>query len=193
MSRTRLRVLRFLEAAEQPVTIAAVSVALAVGENTVRHHLSALERQGLAVSEIRREGRPGRPHLVFRTQPAPGGPYERLSLALLRARATGESLEQAGEAVAPAGDDVMAFLAAEGFNPQPEGDGAVLASCPLAGAVAADPAAVCAVHRGLVRAIADRAGHAATLLAAQPGRCRVVLAGSDRGSAGHNSSSRSSN
>lgn len=159
------------------MTVADVSAVLGLGENAIRHHLTALERDGLVASEVGRTGRRGRPRLVFRTRPAPGGPYERLALALLRAHRTGESLEQAGEAVAPAGDDVIAFLAAEGFDPRPDGDGAVLASCPLAGAVATDPAPVCAVHRGLVRAIARRAGDAVTLLAAQPGHCRVVPAG----------------
>jgi predicted ArsR family transcriptional regulator len=174
MSPTRTRVLRFLEAGDQPLAIADIAAALDLAENTVRYHLASLQRDGLATSEVRPDGQRGRPRLRFRSRPIPGGPYERLALALLRARQTGESLEQAGEAVAPDGNDVIAFLTAEGFSPAPDRNGAVLTRCPLAIAVANDPAAVCAVHRGLVTAIAARGGERVFLVPDHPGHCRIT-------------------
>jgi predicted ArsR family transcriptional regulator len=174
MSPTRGRVLRFLEGASQPVGVVEIASALGLAQNSVRHHLSALEQAGRAESEVQRWGQRGRPRLVFRSRPAPEGPYERLALALMRARLTSESLEEAGAAVAPAGDDITAFLRAEGFDPHPEGAGTVLGKCPLAAAVAADPAAVCAVHRGLVTAIAARAGATVRLVPDAPGSCRIL-------------------
>ena len=173
MGPTRSRIVRFLEAASEPVALADVARATGLPENTIRHHLGALERSGLVETEARRTGERGRPRLVFRSRPVPGGPYERLARALLRARTTGESLVQAGAAVAPPGDDVIAFLAAEGFDPCADGDGVILTRCPLADAVAADAAAVCAVHRGLLAAISRRSGQDVVLEIARPGYCRV--------------------
>lgn len=119
----------------------------------------------------------GRPRQVFTPGPGPGGPYERLALALLYARRTGASLESAGRAVAPAGADVVTFLADEGFDPRPAENGAVvLAACPLAHGAELDPA-VCRVHRGLLAAIAERREQAIELVVGRPGTCRVVPAG----------------
>ena len=105
---------------------------------------------------------------------AAGGPYERLALALLYARRTRASLDSAGRAVAPGGDDVVAFLADEGFDPRPAEDGGVvLAACPLAHGVELDPA-VCSVHRGMLTAVAARRGQVVKLVVGRPGTCRVV-------------------
>lgn len=164
-----------VRAAPRPVGVEEIAAALGVGLNAVRHHLAALEAEALVGSEVDRAGQRGRPRRVFTPGPGPGGPYETLALALLYARRTGASLVSAGRAVAPAGDDVVAFLADEGFDPHPAGDGSiVLAACPLARGVELDPA-VCAVHRGLVAA--ERRGRSVQLVAGRPGTCRVVPAG----------------
>jgi predicted ArsR family transcriptional regulator len=149
-----------------------IAAALGLRENSAHHHLIALERDGLAAGEAERTGHRGRPRRRYRARPV-SGPYERLALALLRARRTGESLADAGRAVAPDGDDVVAFLTAEGFDPQLDEDGIVLRQCPLSAAVQLDPGAVCEVHRGLVTAIAARSGGTLTLVASTPGQCRV--------------------
>ena len=176
MGPTRTRVLRFLEAASEPVALADIARATGLRENNVRYHLGALQRSGLVRTEARPTGGRGRPRLVFRCGLPPDGPYERLAQALLRARTTGETLVAAGAAVAPPVDDVMAFLEADGFDPRPDGDAVVLGRCPLATAVATDPAAVCAVHRGLLTAITARSGQTVVLEADRPGHCRVRFA-----------------
>jgi len=174
VSRTRDRVLAVVRSAGWPVAVEDIAVALGLGLNTVRHHLGALEADGQIAAGLDRRGGRGRPRLVYRFRPAPAGPYELLALALLRARRTGEPPEEAGRALAPEGDDVVAFLAAEGFDPQPaDGGGVRLAACPLAAGAAVDPAAVCGVHRGMVGAIAARRGQRAELVVGPPGTCRV--------------------
>jgi predicted ArsR family transcriptional regulator len=172
-SRARARVVAALEQAAGPSAVAEIAALAGLQVNATRHHLAALEAEGRAVAEVDRAGGRGRPRMLWHVRPGPAGPYEHLALALLRARRTGEPLEQAGRAVAPAGGDVVAYLTAEGFNPRPAGDAIRLASCPLDTAVAADAEAVCSVHRGLVAAVAERAGQPAVLEARTPGHCHL--------------------
>ena len=175
MSGPRARVLAAIRSADGPVGVEDIAAAVGLGLNAVRHHLAVLEADGLVASDVDRAGGRGRPRRLFRPRPGSGGPYELLALALLWARRTGEDPEAAGRAVAPDGDDVVAFLAAEGFDPQPEDGGAVrLAACPLATGAGLDPAAVCGVHRGMVGAIAGRRGESVDLVVGRPGTCRVV-------------------
>ena len=178
VSSARARVLEVVRTAGQPIGVEEIAATVGLGLNAVRHHLAALETEALVASDTDRAGHRGRPRRVFTPGPGPGGPYERLALALLHARRTGASPEAAGRAVAPAGDDIVAFLADEGFDPHPTQDGsAVLAACPLAHGAEVDPAAVCGVHRGLVAAIAERRGQAVKLVAGRPGTCRVIPTG----------------
>jgi predicted ArsR family transcriptional regulator len=178
MSPARRRVLEAVRAAGRPVGVDEIAIAVGLGGNAVRHHLAAMEADGLVLAGIDRAGARGRPRRVFTPGPGPGGPFERLALALLHARRSGAPLEAAGRAVAPPGDGVVAFLAADGFDPRPAGDGVVvLAACPLAHGLEVDPSAVCTVHRGLVAAIADREGQPARLVPGTPGTCRVILTG----------------
>jgi len=177
----RARVLDVVRTAGRPVGIDELASALGLGLNAVRHHIARLEQDGFVVAGLDRAGHRGRPRRVFTPGPGPGGPYEHLARALLHARRTGVSLEAAGGAVAPPGGDVLAFLAAEGFDPHRDRDGSVvLAACPLAHAAELDPAAVCGVHRGLVAAIGRRSGGHAKLVASAPGSCRVLDADSCR-------------
>ena len=173
MNRSRAGVLQALEQVAAPADVTEIAARAGLQVNATRHHLAALEAEGRAVAEVDRAGRRGRPRVLWRARPAPAGPYEHLALALLRARRTGESLEQAGRAVAPTGMDPVAFLAADGFDPRPDGDGVLLARCPLEAAVAADAGAVCSVHRGLVAAVGDSAGRPAVLDVGTPGHCHV--------------------
>jgi len=177
VSPARARVLEVIRTAGRAVGVDEIAVAAGLGLNAARHHLAALEADGLVSAAVNRAGQRGRPRRVFTPGPGPGGPYERLALALLYARRTGVPVEAAGRAVAPPGDDVVAFLAAEGFEPHPLEDGGVaLVACPLARGADLDPAVVCGVHRGLVAAIAERRGEHVTLVVGRPGTCRVVSA-----------------
>ena len=176
MSATRRRVRDMIRAAGRPVGVDEIAAAVGLGGNAVRHHLAALEADGLVLADIDRAGQRGRPRRVFTPGPGPGGPFERLALALLYARRSGASVEDAGRAVAPAGGDVVAFLAAEGFEPRSaDGGTVVLGACPLAHGLEIDPSAVCSVHRGIVAAVADGQGQSARLMPGRPGACRVVL------------------
>jgi predicted ArsR family transcriptional regulator len=169
-------VLEAIRTAGRPIGVEEIAAAVGLGFNAVRHHLDALEAEGLVDAAPERAGRRGRPRRIFTAGPGPGGPYERIALALVHAHCTGASLEAAGRAAAPPGDDVVAFLAAEGFDPHPQEDGSVaLVACPLARGVGVDPGVVCGVHRGLVAAIAERRGEHAELVAGRPGTCRVVF------------------
>lgn len=173
MNRSRASVLEALEQAPGPVDVTEVAARAGLRVNATRHHLAALEAEGRAVAEVDRAGHRGRPRVLWLAQPATAGPYEYLALALLRARRTGEPLEQAGRAVAPGRRDLVAFLAAEGFDPRPDGDRILLARCPLDAAVASDAGAVCSMHRGLVAAVGDGACHPAVLDVSAPGRCHI--------------------
>jgi predicted ArsR family transcriptional regulator len=173
MNRSRASVLEALEQAPSPADVREIAARAGLRVNATRHHLAALEAEGRAVTEVDRAGHRGRPRLLWLARPATAGPYEYLALALLRARRTGEPLEEAGRAVAPGRSDVVAFLAAEGFDPRPDGDRIRLARCPLDAAVASDGGAVCSVHRGLVAAVGDGAGQPAVLDVGAPGHCHV--------------------
>lgn len=173
MNRSRASVLRALEQAPAPVDVTEIAARAGLRVNATRHHLAALEAEGRAVAEVDRAGHRGRPRVLWHARPVAAGPYEYLALALLRARLTGEPLEQAGRAVAPSRSELVAFLAAEGFDPQPDGDRILLARCPLEAAVASDAGAVCSVHRGLVAAVGDGAGQPAVLDVSAPGHCHV--------------------
>ena len=173
MNRSRASVLKALEEASGPTDVAEIAVRAGLQVNATRHHLAALEAEGRAVAAVDRAGRRGRPRVLWQVRPAPAGPYEYLALALLRARRTGESLEQAGRAVAPDAGDVITFLAAEGFDPRPVGERILLARCPLDAAVASDAGAVCSVHRGLVAGVGDGTGRTAVLDVRTPGHCHI--------------------
>jgi predicted ArsR family transcriptional regulator len=172
-SRSRARIIAVLEHAVHPADVKDIAGRAGLGQNTTRHHLAALAAEGRTVTTVDRTGHRGRPRVLWAMRPAPGSPHEYLALALLRARRTGEPLEQAGRAVAPTGSTVVDFLAGEGFDPRTDGDGILLARCPLAAAVTADAAAVCSVHRGLVAAVGEQAGQPAVLEVGAPGHCHV--------------------
>lgn len=133
------------------------------------------------------------------------GPYERLSLALAEIVRTGDSPLEVGRrdgrrrrttdsrpATAapphPARDladgtaEVAAAMAREGFEPEVHRSGdrvdIVLHACPYESTALADPAVVCALHRGMAEGVAE--GTDATvdeLIARDPRRagCRLLL------------------
>jgi len=180
VSPARARVLQVIRTAGGPIAVDDIAVAVGLRLNAVRHHLAALEADELVTARLDRAGGRGRPRRLFAPGPGPAGPYQRLALALLHARRPGVTIEEAGRAVAPPGDDLVGFLAAEGFGPYPGDDGEILlAACPLAGGASRDPAVVCAVHQAMVSAVAERRGDHVKLVVGRPGSCRIVPAPSD--------------
>jgi len=174
VTRARARVLGAVRTARCPVGVDEIAGAVGLKPNAVRHHLAALEAEGLVTAEAVPTGHRGRPRRLFSPGPGRGGPYERLAIALLHLRA-GDSAEMAGRAVAPGAGDVVAFLTEEGFEPRPaDGGSIVLASCPLARSAALDPATVCGIHRGVLCAIAARNGRTIDLIPGPVGTCRII-------------------
>jgi predicted ArsR family transcriptional regulator len=89
----RLEVLRLLQAAGAPLSIAAIASRLDVHPNTVRFHLDALVSSGLAERVRPEHRRPGRPPLLFRAarRMDPAGPrrYQLLAEILVHSLAAG--------------------------------------------------------------------------------------------------------
>ena len=176
---TRAGLLGALEAQAEPTTLAALAEATGLHPNTVRHHLEALEGDGLV--ERRRApsiGR-GRPAWLYAVTDSTGAAREYAGLAASLARAIHRSSPRPREDAAAAGEDwgrelardhgpaeragddhdararrsVVAMLDDIGFAP--ESDAAAtevrLTRCPLLEAAHEHPEIVCSVHLGLVR------------------------------------------
>jgi predicted ArsR family transcriptional regulator len=201
----RQKIVAFLSDAPGPASVSEITAHLGTNHNAVRKHLTQLVAAGL-VSEARvRGGGPGRPRLVYELRvDAPAGvdqPYRRLAVLLATALATGETPDEvgrrAGAASMPAssgrgGDGVDALAArftVDGFDPvvQRDGDKAalVLQRCPFADAAAANPSAVCQLHRGLAEGMASAVGDVTVddLVAKEPYRAGCVVAVRAAGSA----------
>jgi predicted ArsR family transcriptional regulator len=155
---------------------------LDVHPNTVRHHLGALEDDGLVARDRRPTGRKGRPRAVYRITSLGqrSGPrnYELLARVLIERLASGGEgpaplAREAGRswAAAHAGDRVpqrnkaassllFDFLAQEGFEPVhgPRGDvdELVLHNCPFGELADSHGDLVCSVHEGLLEGLAHR-------------------------------------
>lgn len=133
------------------------------------------------------------------------GPYERLSLLLAEIVRTGDSPLEVGRRAGgrrrrtedrlagdapprPGGDladgtaEVTAAMAREGFEPEVHRSGdrvdIVLHACPYESTALADPAVVCALHRGMAEGVAAGTdASVAELIARDPRRagCRLLL------------------
>ncbi|WP_026123343.1 winged helix-turn-helix domain-containing protein [Nocardiopsis chromatogenes] len=72
MSRARKQVVEFLDAAEEPASVAVIATVLNLGRSTVSKHLQSLEAEGRAVrAPGAREGRAKTPDLWSALTPAP--------------------------------------------------------------------------------------------------------------------------
>lgn len=151
-----------------------------LNHNGIRQHLAKLTDAGLVVEETRADGRPGRPRLTYRVDPAADGrwgtpgPYQHLSMALLEMLATDASAKQVGRKMSrhldlgdPAGrldpaEKLERSIARGGFEPRMDRRGKqvefVLTNCPFAEAAALDPDTVCDLHLGLAEGLAERIG-----------------------------------
>lgn len=169
-NRTRRAVLAYLVDADGPVTVAELATHLGINHNAVRKHLAHLVGSGeISESHESRHER-GRPRLLYRATTAtltPDQPYRRVAVMLAQALASDASFEDIGRAaahnvaVAEASspiDMLAGALAAEGFAPAVRGGAITLRACPFADAAVANPEAVCRLHLGLARGLADAIG-----------------------------------
>ncbi|WP_371495740.1 helix-turn-helix domain-containing protein [Kitasatospora sp. NBC_00374] len=144
---------------------------------TVRHHLTALVEAGLVrVHRDEATAGPGRPRLLYTAVPAREqlAAYQELVEVLALGYGTdpgarAERAERAGRewgAAARPQDEVplVARVMAEaerwGFEPELRADGTEVAlhGCPFLRNAERHPEVVCAVHQGLLDALAERAG-----------------------------------
>ena len=205
LSPTRLRILELLEAQSAPATIAAVTRACGLHENTVRAHLEDLLRDGyLSRERAVSEGR-GRPAWLWEAKkPIEHSPYASLASALATvlhetsahpvqdAVGAGKvwgrelTLKQQGEhhgdrPAEAARSHVVDMLEEVGFAPEPDASNehVVLTRCPLIEAASKHPDIVCGVHLGIIRgAFAEMGldGSSSTLLPfSAPGQCALHL------------------
>ncbi len=201
---TRFRIFRYVLEANRPVAVAELTTFVQLNHNAVRQHLALLTTAGLVSERIeeQRSG-PGRPRLIYEVAPEVigtwdiPGPYEYLATLLSEVLASGDHPEEVGRragrrragelAPAPGVDPVATIqqeLARWGFRPTlregSERCDLVLGKCPFERAALANRAAVCSVHRGLAKGLAEGLGGTVVvddLVARNPARagCRVVL------------------
>lgn len=153
-------------------TVAELAEVLDVHPNTVRFHLTALERSGDVVRVRQTPHTPGRPELRFRLAPAAEPATDRVDLLariLLTRIAEAEDptteAEAAGrhwgsaeaertasaEGHADAVEDLIGMLEESGFAPARRGrDRIDLLSCPLRQFLATHGTLVCSIHRGMM-------------------------------------------
>jgi predicted ArsR family transcriptional regulator len=172
---TRYRIFRYIADAAEPARVADLSAHLGLNPTGIRHHLAKLCAAGLLVDEQAVPTGPGRPPRQYRLSLAAAGrwsghgPYEELSISLLRMREADSSAREAGVAAgrqltaeAPSGDAVDVLereMARRGFQPSRIQRGSttelVLGRCSLAEAASVDPDVVCEIHRGVVEGILE--------------------------------------
>jgi predicted ArsR family transcriptional regulator len=204
MSPSRSAILEVLAEQAEPVTQAAVTHLVGLHPNTVRDHLEALVRLGLARRDRAEPSGRGRPAWLYQaTGSEPGGTeYAGLAAALAAtiartSAAPREAATHAGEewghelardrgaAASPAEAaraQVVDLLDDLGFAPESDADRPEqvrLTRCPLLAAAHRHPEVVCGVHLGIVRGAleeygADPAG-SDLLPFAEPGACRLVV------------------
>ncbi len=207
LSPQRAIVLEALQRGDTAITAAALADELGLHVNTVREHLDALVERGLAARERGPVAGRGRPAWTYspaaQHEPDPrvreyaglaialAGHIERTSAdpvedALAAGRAWGLEVAagqpKPGSAVA-ARRRVVDLLDRMGF--QPEADERALRlslhRCPLLDAATRSPGVICSVHLGMARGVLEALGadtlHTRLDPFAEPGACRLVLAG----------------
>jgi predicted ArsR family transcriptional regulator len=200
---TRFRIFRYIFEAARPVDVAELTGYMRLNHNAVRQHLEVLTSAGLVIETQEERTRPGRPRLLYEAAPDSAGlwgtpgPYEQLATALAEAMRTGTSTEEVGRRVGlarareisrrgarddPAGA-IEHEMARAGFKParRERGRGVefVLESCPFESAAAVNAKAVCQLHLGLARGLAEGIGdiEVEDLVAKNPHRagCRLLV------------------
>lgn len=205
LSRSRAALLETLRAQSEPTTLAALVAISGLHANTVREHLDALVRQGLAHRQSSEPAGRGRPAWLYEasgSDAAAAPEYAGLAAALAAAihrtsttptddavaagREWGHELaRERGAGPAPsavaARREVVSLLDEVGFEPQADARSTVvrLTRCPLLEAAHKYPDVVCGVHLGLAQGALEEYGadpEGTELLPfAEPGACRLHL------------------
>lgn len=205
LSTSRAALLETLRVQSEPTTLAALVAMSGLHANTVREHLDALVRQGLAhrqTSEPAGRGRPASLYEATGVDVADAPEYAGLAAALAAAihRTSATPTEDAVAAgrdwghqlarergAAPsrsavaARREVVSLLDELGFGPQADARSSVvrLTRCPLLEAAHKYPDVVCGVHLGLARGALEEYGadpEGTDLVPfAEPGACRLRL------------------
>ena len=190
-SPTRAAMLELLRAAPGPLTAQQMAAELGVHHTAVRQHCEVLAEAGLVVGETFPPQGRGRPRMGYRLVETPD-PYKWLATLLAESVREGRSPIETGrlhgERATPSPEGPAETIRAEaerlGFRPDVRrGRGGrvelVLQECPFADVADADPATVCALHRGLAEGVASVCGgiEVESLKIADPhaGGCRLVL------------------
>jgi predicted ArsR family transcriptional regulator len=201
---TRHAIFRFVDDAARPVGVAEMTDHFGLNHNAIRQHLAKLRDAGLVVEEVATPSGPGRPALLYRTNPGAAGrweshsPYEQLSALLIDVLKTGEDPRSVGRAAgrrlakAASGEPDRVRLLETltrrlGFEPRTVarrgGVEVVLDRCPFVASAQTAPEIVCELHRGLAEGVVEsgrRGAHAArvTDLVIHPPKragCRIVI------------------
>jgi predicted ArsR family transcriptional regulator len=204
LSGPRGAILERLQRSAGPVTIAELAGQLGAHPNTVREHLDALVRRGLAVGARAPARGGGRPGWRYAAAAARLEPHDRVRdyaglAAALAGHLARTAADPAAEGLAagrewgrtlvterrPSGatprHGVVALLDELGFAPEsdPAATTVALRRCPLLDAARQHPEVVCQVHLGIVRGALEHTGGdpgpTALLPFAEPGACRLHL------------------
>jgi predicted ArsR family transcriptional regulator len=179
---SRRQLLQALRSAAAPMDAAALAAATGLHPNTVRFHLDVLIRTGFVRESSARQGRRGRPRIVYEPTIAEAHDtgYALLATVLvdhLDSTDGGESARNAGRAWAhrlrpnpadrPDGmqdtaSTVAALFTELGFQPAVTANGGdtqiTLHACPFWSLAEDHPGIVCAVHLGLLQGLVEQGG-----------------------------------
>lgn len=183
---SRRRMLDALRVAEGPLDVGSLAEVVGLHPTTTRSHLEVLERAGLVRRAAEREGRPGRPRLLYRSVEDSDSDHQlsaerfRTLAGLLagalvadpadlrrRAEDAGRRWAETLVPAEPATWDqatrrVETVFEALGFAPRLVDDDAgrhlALRGCPFRDLAREHPAVVCVVHAGLLRGLLSRLG-----------------------------------
>lgn len=183
--------------------------ALAVGlpRSTASFHLDRLVKDGLLAVEFHKPAGKagpgsGRPAKLYRSAEREVGAFvpdrnydlagELLAAAIERSSAAGTPIRDAllatahdaGRSAAAGNGDLEALLAAEGYQPEPDGFGGLtLVNCPFHRLADRHPDTVCAMNGAFLRGAASACGHPEDSVQGNdtPGQCcaRIVTPGPD--------------
>jgi predicted ArsR family transcriptional regulator len=169
---SRRALLEALRSADEPLGVDELAADLELHPNTIRGHLEVLVEAGLVVVTPERQGRPGRPRLLFAALPAEAEEEHALLAAALASsleplpdgpRLAAEAGRGWGrvlvERLEPGEDPTRAntlarvgrLLRRRGFAPdEPTGDEIVMRHCPFRELAERYPGVVCALHAGIL-------------------------------------------
>lgn len=170
LSAARAAVLAYLVEVGDPVTVQRVSSSSGQHPNTVREHLEALVEQGFVTRETLPPLGRGRPAIAYSVR-AGSSPlrstreYASLVDALVaQLKETSQDIASDSLAVGrrwaasvKSDEPLIDVLRRMGFEPVQESPKSLLLeTCPVLAAAQNNPDAVCVMHQGFLRAIADR-------------------------------------